>query len=204
MTDQELLQGIIDRDKTAVQYLVRRFHKQVIKTAYYFVHDMKDAEDLAQDVCIEILESARNFRGNASLNTWIYRITVNKSLNFIRKNKRTMGFSRIDTDSGRHNGSEQGLPAEPVFHDTKVEDDERRHLLEQSILSLPENQRTAFVLHKYDELPYKEIAEIMNTSLSSVESLIHRAKLGLQKRLMSQFSEYTPKHKHHGLQGIQK
>jgi RNA polymerase sigma factor (sigma-70 family) len=84
MTDQELLQGIIDRDKTAVQYLVRRFHKQVIKTAYYFVHDMKDAEDLAQDVCIEILESARNFRGNASLNTWIYRITVNKSLNFIR------------------------------------------------------------------------------------------------------------------------
>lgn len=204
MTDKELIRGIIDRDKTVVKYLVEKYHHQVIKTAYYFVHDMKDAEDLAQDVCIEILESVGRFKGNSSLNTWIYRITINKSLNFIRKNKRKQVFSQIESVSQGHKSSEVFGQAEPVFHDTSMEDSERRWLLEESIRSLPENQRTAFILHKYDELSYKDIAEIMNTSLSSVESLMHRAKQGLQQKLVNHFSEYVTKNISHGMHHIQK
>ena len=69
MTDQELITGIVNREKPVIQYLVNTYHRQIIKTAYHFVQDMDDAEDLAQDVCIEILESAKQFRGSASLST---------------------------------------------------------------------------------------------------------------------------------------
>jgi RNA polymerase sigma-70 factor (ECF subfamily) len=74
--------------------------------------------------------------------------------------------------------------------DTRHEDNENRKILDNAVNSLPENQKIAFILNKYEEMTYKEIAEIMDVSLSSVESLIHRAKLNLQKKLLNYFSEY--------------
>jgi RNA polymerase sigma-70 factor (ECF subfamily) len=191
MTDKELITGIINRDNVAIQFLVVNYHKKVIKTAYYFVHDMNDAEDLAQDVCIEVLESAKSFKEKASLNTWIYRITVNKSLNFIRKHKRKQIFSQIESVFKTQGNSLQIEPADQATADSDIQNAERRKILEKSINSLPENQKTAFVLNKYNELPYKEIAEIMNLSLASVEQLLHRAKLNLQKKLIVHYDEYS-------------
>lgn len=191
MTDQELIAGIIARDKHAVQFLVSTYHQQVIKTAHHFVGNMDDAEDLAQDVCIEILESIRHFKGSSALSTWIYRVTVNKSLNFIRKNKRKQLIGQVESLFKRSN--EEHKVAEPIHRDTTFEDKERRQLLERSINNLPENQRIAFVLSKYEDLPYKQIAEIMNVSIASVESLLQRAKQNLQKKLIHQFSEYSTK-----------
>jgi RNA polymerase sigma-70 factor (ECF subfamily) len=193
MTDQELIAGIIARDKHAVQFLVSIYHKQVIKTAHHFVRNMDDAEDLAQDVCIEILESVQHFKGSSTLSTWIYRVTVNKSLNFIRKNKRKQLLGQVESLFKRTNCLYEQKVPEPSVNDNTFEDKERRHLLDKSINSLPENQRIAFVLNKYEDLPYKQIAEIMNVSLASVESLLQRAKQNLQKRLIHQFSEYSNK-----------
>ena len=84
---------------------------------------------------------------------------------------------------------------EPVAPDTRNEDTEKRKILDTAVNSLPENQKIAFILNKYEELPYKEIAEIMNLSLSSVESYIHRAKMNLQKKLVNHFSEYATRNK---------
>jgi RNA polymerase sigma-70 factor, ECF subfamily len=193
MTDQELIAGIIARDKQAVQFLVSHYHKQVIKTAHHFVRNMDDAEDLAQDVCIEILESVQHFKGTSSLSTWIYRVTVNKSLNFIRKHKRKQLIGQVESLFKRTNGLNENKVPEPSVTDNTFEDKERRHLLDKSINSLPENQRIAFVLNKFEDLPYKEVAEIMNVSIASVESLLQRAKQNLQKRLVYQFSEYLNK-----------
>jgi len=204
MTDKELISGIINRDHTTIQYLVSTYHKKVIKTAYYFLHDMNDAEDLAQDVCIEILESAAHFKGNSSLNTWIYRIAVNKSLNFIRKNKRKQLFSQLESIFRKTDETTSLENIEPAIVDTQVDDAERRMILEKTISSLPENQRTAFILSKYDDMAYKEIAEIMNVSLASVEQLLHRAKMNLQKKLVVHFSEYSIKNKNHELRKFQK
>lgn len=204
MTDKELITGIINRDNVAIKYLVVNYHKRVIKTAYYFVHDMKDAEDLAQDVCVEILESAKQFRGMSSLNTWIYRITVNKSLNFIRKNKRKQLFSQIESVFMKRDGSQIVERLEPSYIDTKIDDAERKVILEKSINTLPENQRIAFILSKYDDLAYKEIAEIMNVSLASVEQLLHRAKMNLQKKLVVHYVEYSNKNKNNELRKFQK
>jgi RNA polymerase sigma-70 factor (ECF subfamily) len=151
---------------------------------------MEDAEDVSQEVFVEVFRSAGRYKHGSSLYTWIYRITINRSLDQLRKRKRR---SVLQYFGSLLPGSGDGNPAEPLADDTTNEDHERRKVLEAAVGTLPENQRIAFVLSKYDDLSHKEIAEVMNLSLSSVESLIHRAKTGLQKKLADYFSEYAKK-----------
>jgi RNA polymerase sigma-70 factor (ECF subfamily) len=193
MTDQELITGILNHDKTVIQFLVNKYHKQVIKTAFHFVNDMDDAEDIAQDVCVEILESLSQFKKTSSLSTWIYRVTVNKSLNFVRKNKRKQLIGQFESLFFKKEGNTGNQIPEPFSAENDYENTEKKQILEKAINSLPENQKTAFILSKYEELSYKEITEIMNLSLPSVESLLQRAKQNLQKKLIVQFSEYSNK-----------
>ena len=87
MTEKELTDGLLIQRKEAIQYLVDKYQKNVIKTAFYFVANMEDAEDLSQEVFLEILKSIGRNKGNSSLYTWIYRITVNKSLDHLRRQK---------------------------------------------------------------------------------------------------------------------
>lgn len=189
MTDNELIEGILVRDRKALQYMVEKYQKQVIKTAFYFVGNMQDAEDLSQEIFIEIMNSIETFRRTSALSTWIYRITVNKSLNCLSKNKRRKMFGWFNFSADNHRTG--SVPAEPSVNPQELENKERRQILNKVISSLPKNQRIAFVLHKFDEMSYKEIATVMNISLSSVESLIHRAKENLRNRLHLQFSEYV-------------
>ena len=195
MTEQELIDGLINQNKEAIQYLVHNYQKNVIKTAYYFVANMEDAEDLSQEVFLEILNSLGRYKQNSSLYTWIYRITVNKSLDHLRRQKRRNVIHQIGTFIRvSHDGTNRN-DTEPAVIDTRNDDKEKRKILDNAVNSLPENQKIAFILNKYDELSYKEIAEIMNLSHSSVESLIHRAKMNLQKKLVNHFSEYANKNK---------
>ena len=190
MTEQELIQGVLRRDRNAFQYLVNQYQKQVIKTAYYFLGNMEDAEDLSQEIFLDIIHSMKSFKKSSALSTWIYRITVNKSLNQVKKNRRK-GIS-VRLESIFNNPFEKGRrqDAEPSVIRAEYEEKEKRDLLHTAINRLPENQRIAFVLNKFDEQPYKQIAEIMGVGLSAVESLIYRAKMNLQKHLVHQFSEY--------------
>ncbi len=191
MTEQELIEGILNHDRKAVQSLVDLHQKTVIKTAFYFVDNMHDAEDLSQEVFIEIIRSIGKYQGKASLKTWIYRITVNKSLDFIRKRKRIDFVHRLESLFSFRVDGDDSYIKEPGMTDDRVSDRETGLIIEKAVATLPENQRVAFVLNKYDELSYKAISEIMNISLSSVESLIHRAKMNLQKKLVTHFSEYS-------------
>jgi len=193
MTDQELIEGLLTHDRTAIHTLVDKYQKKVIKTAYYFLQNMEDAEDLSQDIFIDILDSSQRFRKASTLSTWIYRITVNKSLNLVKKNRRKKIFHSLEDFFADKKNNTDPSQSEPLETTSPFEENERREILNKAIQSLPENQKIAFILNKYEELSYKEIAEIMNMSLSSVESLIHRAKLNLQKRLATHFSEYIKK-----------
>ncbi len=192
MTESELIEGVIAKERKAITSLVESYRKKVIKTAYYFLGNMEDAEDLAQDVFLEIVNSIGKFRQSSSLSTWIYRITVNRSLNELKRIKRRQAFLRIENAirmAGRDENKMEGIATE----DNPLAREENRKLLKNAIDSLPMNQRTAFILHKYEELSYKDIAEVMNTSLSSVESLMHRARKNLQKILAQHFNEYSKK-----------
>jgi len=193
MTDRELIEGVSRRDKAAINYLVNNYQKRVIKTAYYFIGNLEDAEDLSQEIFLEIIKSIGSFRGTSSFSTWLYRIIVNRSINVIRKNKRRNIFSSFERLFQKSGESEDITGQEPSNDCEPLDEKETRDFLNNAISGLPENQRIAFVLNKYEELSYKEIADIMNLSVSSVESLIHRAKSNLQKRLAIHFSQYSKK-----------
>lgn len=189
MTDQELLQGIIDRDQAAFRLLVESHQQSVMRTCYSLVQNMEDAKDLAQDVFIEILRSASSFRGSAKLSSWIYRIAVNKSLNHMKRSRRRETFNLFSFQD--RNGAvieEKIQDSNPLnAGDSAMEEKELKQALHSAVNRLPVNQKIAFTLHKYEDLPYKEIAEVMSVSLSSVESLIHRAKFNLQKYLTTYY-----------------
>jgi RNA polymerase sigma factor (sigma-70 family) len=191
MNEQELIDGLIIQTKDAIQYLVTTYQKNVIKTAYYFVENMEDAEDISQEVFLEIIHSIKHYSKKSSLYTWIYRITVNRSLDHLRRQKRRKLLHQVGTFMQISNGDMNRHIPEPSITDTGNEDNEKKKVIEDAIGHLPENQRIAFVLSKYDDLAYKEIADIMNLSLSSVESLLYRAKMNLQHKLVNYFSEYA-------------
>ena len=189
MTDQELIEGLIRKERNAIQYLVNHYQGQMIKTAYYFLHDMQEAEDLSQEILIDVLDALPHFKKSATLSTWIYRITVNKSLNHIKRLKRMNFIHNLTNLFGKE---DPVVTVDNIMNrDTaSYEKKENQRLLENAISQLPDNQRIAFILSKYDALPYKEIAEIMHVSISAVESLLHRAKMNLQKNLTDHFPEY--------------
>lgn len=193
MTDQELIEGLSGQDRTAINYLVNTYQKRVIKTAYYFIGNLEDAEDLSQDIFLEIIKSINSFRGNSSFSTWLYRISINRSINVIRRNKRREIFKSMEDFFGRKSDKVIKGINEPWHNYDPFEEKEAKEFIKAVIGRLPENQRIAFVLSKYEELSYKEIADIMCLSISSVESLLHRAKINLQKMLVNHFNQHSKK-----------
>ena len=183
MPIENLTEDLKKGDIKSFRILVDEHQKKVLNTCYRFVGNREDAEDLTQEVFIEVYKSISSFRGESQISTWIYRIAVTKSLDFIRKKKRKKRFAILkNTFSG--DTVEEDIPDNQNLNPgSKIEEKDRIRILNEALESLPENQRAAFTLSKYDEMSYKEIAEILNTTVSSVESLIHRAKENLKKKL---------------------
>lgn len=164
--------------------MVKDQKARVFNTCLGLVKNFEDAEDLTQEVFIEVYEKLSGFRGESSLQTWIYRIAVNKSLQYIRsKNAKKRSGEIVDL-------SETSLGSETFDHPgVKMENRELARVLFLMIDRLPENQRLAFTLHKVENLSHEEISEIMEKSRSSVESLIHRAKQSLREMLKTYYEK---------------
>ncbi len=182
LTEQDLLIALRDGDETAFKELVIRFQDKVFNTALGLVQQHGDAEDIAQEVFIQIHRSIEKFKGEALLSTWIYRITVTKSLEHLRTKKRKKRFGFITALFGSDNNPihEQSDFEHPGIKQERKED---AALLFKMIDQLPENQRTAFILNKVEELSYREIAAILNTSEPAVDALLQRAKQNLRKKI---------------------
>lgn len=178
-----LIDKIIGGDRQSFREIMERYHTMVINTCNGFLHSRQDAEDIAQEVFIEVYNSLKYFRKEAKLSTWIYRIAVNKSLNQVRKNKRWRWIQSIE-DIFAKGEQDTSVQADGHPSDGDLETRQQKAILQTALNSIPENQRIAFTLNKYEELSYKEISEIMGVTLPSVESLIHRAKKNLQKKLI--------------------
>lgn len=188
MTDAELIAALINKNENAFRLLVEKYQIMVFRACFRIMDNKEDAEDIAQEVFVEAYLSISSFRGDSKISTWLYRIAINKSKNLLRKNRWQQLVQRLEKYIP--GGKSESYDAED--HSAKdamdsVERNESQKILWKAIESLPENQRIAFSLNKYDDLAYQEIAEIMQTSLSAVESLIHRAKLNLQKKLAKHF-----------------
>jgi RNA polymerase sigma-70 factor (ECF subfamily) len=189
MTELAFIKSIKNNEPESFRKLVLNYQGMIINTCYGFVKNHTDAEDIAQEVFIEVYRSINKFREDAKLTTWLYRISVNKSIDFLRKQKRKSWIGSIQTMFG---GEEKAMVVEAKHQPNPqqvLEQGERKIVLQNAIDKLAENQKTAFVLHKYEGLSYKEIAKIMDLSLSSVESLMHRAKKNLKKLLYDYYQE---------------
>jgi RNA polymerase sigma-70 factor (ECF subfamily) len=190
MADNEIVKEIQRGNPETFKQFVDHFHHQVLNTCYGFVHHKEDAEDIAQEVFLEVYQSIANFREEAQLSTWIYRIAVTKSLDFLRKQKRQKRFGYIRNILGLENQVEQVPAPQSANPQTTLENQERARILQQAVNSLAENQKIAITLHNYEGFSYQEIADIMGVSVSAVESLIHRAKTSLQKKLYHYYAQH--------------
>ena len=163
--------------------IVAEHQDMVLNTCYRFVLNREDAEDIAQEVFLEAYRSLESFRQESKLSTWIYRIAVTKSLDHLRKKKRKKRFSSLKRVIGVNNPVEEiTLPSQETPAEV-FSGGERAEILQSALDSLPDNQKTAFLLSKYDGYSNQEIAEVLHTTVSAVESLVHRAKKNLQKKL---------------------
>lgn len=184
MSDTEIIDQLKQGNEAAFRKLVDHYQKLVVNTCFGMVHNHEDAEDIAQDVFVEVYRSVEHFRADAKLSTWLYRIAVNRSLNHIRDNKKHKWFQSFENEVEAKNRQltqlESSKADQPGF---ELENKQRAVILHEAINSLPENQKVAFTLSKYEELSYQEISEVMDMSVSSVESLLFRAKKNLQKKL---------------------
>jgi RNA polymerase sigma factor (sigma-70 family) len=159
-------------------------HKtRVFNTAISFLQNREDAEDLTQEVFIEVYHSLKKFKGESSISTWIYRITVNKSLDYLRKKNRKKRFGFMTSLLNKETG-EINVDAGHFDHPgILLERKENARMLFEAIEQLSENQKTAFILFHVEELSQKEIGEVMSLSSKAVESLIQRAKAALRIKL---------------------
>lgn len=182
MTELELIQGLRNGDEMAFKFLVDNHQDRVYNTAIGIVQNAEDAEDVAQEVFIQVFRSIHTFKGESKLSTWIYRITTTRSLDLLRSRKSKKRFGFLQRLLGDGN---EPLYEPPDFHHPGVALDQKENSarLFKAIKGLPDNQKTAFTLHKLEDLSYLEISEVMQTSVAAVESLMHRAKQNLKKIL---------------------
>jgi len=177
MDDISLIKAIAKKDNRAFKSLVERYQHMVINLAYKFTQNKQDSEDLAQDVFFTVWKEAKNYRGQAQASTWIYRITTNKSLNFIRKYKKEK-LSVSDDNLSQTPAPGSSIP------DRVMEADENKKMFYKALDQLPPKLRTPFILIKLEEFSYKQIADQLGLSVSNIETRIHRAKKLLQKILI--------------------
>lgn len=167
--------------------IVEAHQKRVINICYRFTANAEDAEDIAQDVFIEVYNSLGKFKAESSLTTWIYRIAVNKSLDYIKSRNRKKRFS-----FARQSNEEEliNIPSNVPDPSVTIDDETRRKILNKALAELPDKQRTAITLNKFEDMSNSEIAEIMNLKINAVDALIFRAKQNLQKKLYKYYKNY--------------
>lgn len=185
MTEKELIVLLKEKDREAFKNIVEQWKDMVYNTALGMLQNEEDAEDIAQEVFIQVFESINDFKEESKFSTWIYRITVTKSLDFIRKKKRKKRFAWMQGLYGEN--EDELIEASDFMHPgIAMENKEDAATLFKAIEKLPGNQKAAFVLNKMENLSYAEIGQIMGLSTMAVDSLFQRSKNNLRKDL-SQF-----------------
>lgn len=189
--DRILVEKILDNDEQAFCSLVKKYQRLVYATCFRLVKSPSDAEDLTQDVFVEIFRSLSLIRKDNDLSGWIFKIAFNKSLSFLRKHNPVKRSNSVSIDSSSHELERIHRQVEPNSPHHTLEEEETRRVVFQALDQLPENQRKVILLHKFENFSQKEICEQMGLSLVSVESLIYRAKTNLRKSLFNYFKQYS-------------
>ena len=182
-SDRDLVVRARARDMAAYDELIRRYQRKIYQLVYNMTSNREDAEDLVQDVFVKAYSALERFKGDSSFYTWIYRIAVNRAINYLKKRKRNTAMSLDDID--------QGVERDPNFvalqsRESPVRDatlSELQKKLNEALQALSENHRAVVVLHDIQGIQHDEIARMLKCSSGTVRSRLFYARQELQKQL---------------------
>lgn len=178
--DARLLRAYAQGEEEALARLFDLHYDRVYRLAYRYTGSAADAEDLAQTVFIKVMRAAAEFEPRARFTTWLFRITVNECLSHIRRRRRNPEVN-VEADLAQTPGTHQPDPAEEAQRGELAQE------VRRAVLSLPERQRLAVVLSRYEGLSYADIAQVLGTSPQAVKSLLARAHSTLREKLQRWF-----------------
>jgi len=186
MDDAAIMLSVRDGNMAGFDYLIQKYRKPIIHFMYRMVHNQAIAEELSQEVFLRVYRSRETYRAEARFSTWLYRIATNLGVNYARDTKRERTASTVYLDE---NDSETGMT--PDVADTtpsaeaRLVQRERLNAIRQHVLALPERQRMAVLMHKYEGMDYKQIGDVLKLSESATKSLLFRAYQTLREKLKS-------------------
>ncbi len=184
------IDSLLEGNYAAFENVVNTFKSKVVNICYSYVNNTDDAEDIAQETFIELYKSLKKFKKQSSLSTWIYRIASNKSIDFIRsKTRAKRGYGRISYLKDDQNILDWGVRGNEEADDRIIQQ-QRKELLYDALEKLLLKQKEAYVLTQIEGLDQKTTAEILDTSVKSVESLVIRAKKKLKQVLEKRIKEF--------------
>ena len=184
--DHVLMERVATGDHQAFRHLVERHQNAIVGTVTKMLGNTSDSEDIAQQVFIRVWKHAKRYKPDNKFTTYLYTIARNLVYNETRRRSRKKTVSTDMREDEQHLQHPDDETAQP---DASLLDSELREAIDAAIQSLPENQRLAVVLRRYDNLPYEEIASILNTSVPSVKSLLFRARTTLRDTLAKYMNE---------------
>ena len=186
-TDVQLMLDVKSGDEASFELLLHRYRTPLVNFLYRMVRNREQAEDLAQEVFIRVYRARAEYVPSAKFTTWLFRIATNLALNSLRDNRYQKLEDSIDAPARIDSEDGDNRPLDVAEQHPNIEqhlvDDARVKMIRHAIDKLPEKQRAAVLLHKYEELDYAEIAKILSCSESALKSLLFRAYEALRVEL---------------------
>lgn len=171
-------------DEASYTYLVGKYHRQMIHFLYRMVHNQAVAEEMAQEVFLRVYRSRESYRAEAKFTTWLYRIATNLAVNHARDTKHERGAQAVYLDApDPETGSRPDVADDEPTVEQRLLREERMKAIRSHVMALPDRQRMAVLMHKYQGMDYREIGEVLKLSESATKSLLFRAYQTLRDKL---------------------
>jgi RNA polymerase sigma-70 factor, ECF subfamily len=184
MDDAAIMLELRSGNMAGFDFLIQKYRKPIIHFMYRMVHNQAVAEELAQEVFLRVYRSRETYRAEARFSTWLYRIATNLGVNYARDNRHERMASTIyldETDS--ETGTTPDVADTTPDAEVKLLRQERLNAIREHVMSLPERQRMAVLMHKYEGMDYRQIGDVLKLSESATKSLLFRAYQALREKL---------------------
>lgn len=183
-SDAAIMLRVAAGDEAGFNYLVEKYHRAMVHFLFRMAHNQAVAEELAQEVFLRVYRSRESYRAEAKFTTWLYRIATNLAVNHARdtRHERTAQTVYLDAPDEETGTTPDVADDEPSV-EQKLLRDERMAAIRKHVMALPERQRMAVLMHKYQGMDYRQIGDVLNLSESATKSLLFRAYQTLRERL---------------------
>jgi RNA polymerase sigma-70 factor (ECF subfamily) len=183
-TDADVMLRVKAGDDSAFDYLVQKYRRPIVNFMYRMAHNSAGAEDLAQEVFLRVYRSRESYEASAKFTTWLYRIATNLAVNHARDTRHERPENQVSLDEpDEESGHTLDLPDATPSVEQNLVQKERVAAIRQRVQALPERQRIAVMMHKYQQMDYRQIAEVLKLSESATKSLLFRAYETLREQL---------------------